>query len=78
MWLCNLPTTIYTSMLCNERNTPALRFENWSRNVAAKHTSRKTDRNTDGHANNKARCTELYCITSEACMNAKSKNQMYA
>ena len=37
MWLCNLPTAIYTSMLCKERNTPALRSRNCSRNVAAKH-----------------------------------------
>jgi hypothetical protein len=65
-------------MLCKERNTSALRSRNCSQNVAAKHTSRKTDRNADRHANNKARCTQLNCITSKACMNAKSKNQMYA
>jgi len=36
MWLCNLPT-FFTSVLCKESNTPALRSRNCSRNVAAKH-----------------------------------------
>ena len=59
-------------------NEKPLRSRNCSRNVVAKHTSRKTDRNADRHAYNNARCTQLNCITSKACMNAKSKNQVYA
>jgi len=58
MRLCSLPPTFSTSMLCKERNTPALRSRNHTLNVVAKHVH-----GTDGIV---LMCVE--CILSYVCI----------